>query len=572
MTNRDVANILNHIADILELLGENRFRVGAYRKAASVIDSLSKDINDVAEANELQKLPGIGAHIAERLEELLITGRMKYFEELKEMVPPGLVELTKVRGLGPRTASLLYEKLGITNLAQLEKAVSEHKLRDIKGLGAKTEENILKNLKEKETFEERILLAEGYEIAQEILEQLKSQPYILSAESAGSLRRMKRTIGDIDLLVSSEEPEKVMDFFTSLPQSIGVDAKGKTKSTITDISGRKVDIRVVPPESYGSALQYFTGSKDHSVHLRKIAKQKGLKLNEYGVFDAKTDEKLGGTTEEDMYSRLGLPVFEPELRENTGEIEAAYEKKLPKLITLKDIKGDLHTHTEKSDGLHKIEDMVAKAKELGYSYICISDHAESLKVAGGLTVAELEQQIKRIKDLNKKEKDFRILGGIELNIDNDGGVDYDEKMLQKLDFVAASIHSGFGQSKEQLTKRMIVAIENPSVNMICHPTAEIMNKRKPYALDFPTVFDAAAKNKTILELNSYPNRLDLKADYLRAAKKLGVEIAINTDSHNAKHLEYMFYGVAIARRGWLEKKDVVNTWPVEKLLKFVGKS
>ncbi|KKK70589.1 hypothetical protein LCGC14_2922460, partial [marine sediment metagenome] len=321
-------------------------------------------------------------------------------------------------------------------------------------------------MKEKETFEERILLAEGYEIAQEILEQFKTQPYILSAESAGSLRRMKRTIGDIDLLVSSKNPEKVMDFFTQLPQSIGVEAKGKTKSTITHESGRKVDIRVVEPESYGSALQYFTGSKEHSVHLREIAKQKGLKLNEYGVFDAKTNRKLGGAAEEEMYSSLGLPVIEPELREDHGEIEAAYEKRLPRLVKLEDIKGDLHAHTEKSDGLHTIEDMVAKAKELGYSYICISDHAERLKVAGGLSTKELNTQIKRIEDLNKKEKDFRILVGVELNIDNDGGVDYDEQMLKKLDFVAASIHSGFGQSKEQLTKRMITAIENPSVNMI----------------------------------------------------------------------------------------------------------
>ena len=571
MTNQDVADILDNIADILEILGESRFRILAYRKAANVIDTLPEDINDIDTADDLQKLPGIGTHIAERLEELLVTGRMKYFEELKEKVPPGLVELTKVRGLGPRTASLLYEKLGITNLAQLEKAVSEHKVRDVKGLGAKTEANILKNIKEKETFEERILLSESYEIVQDILEQLRSQPYVLMADAAGSLRRMRRTIGDIDLLVSSNEPEKVMDYFITIPQSIGVDAKGKTKSTITDISGRKVDIRVVPPESYGAALQYFTGSKEHSVHLREIAKQKGLKLNEYGVFDSETDKKLGGATEEDMYSRLDLPVIEPELREDHGEIEAAYEKRLPRLVKLEDIKGDLHAHTEKSDGLHTIEDMVAKAKELGYSYICISDHAQNLKVAGGLTVNELEKQIKRIDYLNKKEKDLRVLVGVELNIDNDGGVDYDEKMLKKLDFVAASIHSGFGQSKEQLTKRMITAIENPSVNMICHPTAEIINKRKPYALDLSAVFDAAAKNKTIMELNSFPSRLDLRAGYLRLAKKEGVKIAINTDAHNAKHLDYMFYGVAIARRGWLEKKDVVNTWPVEKLLKFVGK-
>ena len=273
-----------------------------------------------------------------------------------------------------------------------------------------------------------------------------------------------------------------------------------------------------------------------------------------------------------MYSRLDLPVIEPELREDHGEIEAAYDKKLPRLVKLKDIKGDLHTHTEKSDGLHSIEDMVAKAKVLGYTYICISDHAERLKVAGGLSAKELNAQIKKVDDLNKKEKDFRILVGVELNIDNDGGVDYDEKMLEKLDFVAASIHSGFGQSKEQLTKRMITAIENPSVNMICHPTAEIINKRKPYALDLSAVFDAAAKNKTIMELNSFPSRLDLRAGYLRLAKKEGVKIAINTDAHNAKHLDYMFYGVAIARRGWLEKKDVVNTWPIEKLLKFVEKS
>lgn len=571
MTNHDVANILDHIADILELLNESRFRVIAYRKAAGVVDSLTQDINEMPDAKQLQKLPGIGAHTAQRLEELLKTGRMKYYEELKSKVPPGLVELTKIRGFGPKSAVVVYDALGVTTLAELEKAAKEHKIREIKGLGTKTEDNILKNIKEMEQKEARILLAEAYPVAQEIVHNLREQTFVDNAEMAGSLRRMRRTIGDIDLLASSEKPEEVMDFFTTMSSVVEIQAKGKTKSTILHRSGRLVDLRVVTPEEYGSALQYFTGSKEHSVHLRGIAKEKGYKLSEYGIFEVKIGKRLGGRTEEDMYKPLGLPVFAPEMREDKGEIEAAYEGKLPDLITLADIKGDLHVHTKKSDGLNSIEDMVAKAKQLGYSYICISDHAERLKVAGGLTTEELQTQIENIAKLNKKEAGFRILVGVELNIDNEGNVDYNPKLLSKLDFVAASIHMGFNQSKEQLTERMLKAINNPSVNMICHPTAEILNQRRPYQIDLPKIFEAAAQTGTILELNSYPNRLDLRADYLRSAKKAGVKIAINTDAHNKNHLHFMFYGVAIARRGWLESSDVINTWPVEKLLDFVKK-
>lgn len=569
MTNKDVANILNHIADILEILGESRFRVVAYRKAASVVESLSQDINDITEAEKLQQLPGIGTHTAQRLEELLKTGRMKYYEEIKRKVPPGLVELTKIRGLGPKTAVVLNEALGVASIGQLKQAIKKHQIRDIKGLGAKTEENILRNLQEMEKHEERILLADAYPVAQEILVQLREQHFVLAAESAGSLRRMKRTIGDIDLLAASKEPDKVMDFFTGIPQAVRVEAKGKTKSTIMHRSGRYVDLRVVGPEEYGSALQYFTGSKEHSIHLRGIAKDRGYKISEYGIFDVKTERRLGGKTEDDIYAKLDLPVFPPEIREDRGEIELAYEGKLPKVITLEDIKGDLHVHSKKSDGLNSVEDMVEKAKELGYSYICISDHAERLKVAGGLTVDELKNQIEYIKKLNRQFKDFKVLVGAELNIDNEGNIDYSDELLAQLDFVSASIHSGFSQSKEQLTSRMVKAIEHPHIDLICHPTAEILNQRPPYQLDLPAVFEAAARTGTVLELNSYPNRLDLRADYLRAAKRRGVKISINTDAHTAGHLQYMFYGVAIARRGWLEKKDVINTWPLEKLLEFV---
>ncbi len=571
MTNSDVADILEHIADILELTGENRFKYLAYRKAAGVVESLPQDINEIADAKKLEKLPGIGAHIAERLEQLLKTGRMTYYEEIKSKVPPGLVELTRIRGFGPKSAVLVYETLGITTVAELEEAAKAHKLKDVKGLGAKTEENILRNISQIQEHGSRILLAEAYPIALEIVENLRYQPFVVDAEMAGSLRRMQRTIGDIDLLASSNEIEKVMDYFTQLPAVLRVEAKGKTKSTIVHRSGRNVDLRVVAPSEYGSALQYFTGSKEHSVHLRGIAKDRGYKISEYGIFDVKTEKRLGGTTEDEIYSRLDLPVFAPELREDKGEIEAAYDGRLPNLITPKDIKGDLHTHTKKSDGLNSLEDMVKEAKELGYSYICISDHAERLKVAGGLSVDELKEQIKRVADINKQQSDVRVLVGIELNIDNEGNVDYSPDLLAQLDFIGASIHAGFNQSKEQLTQRMLKAINNPFVNLICHPTAEILNQRAPYQLDMPRIFDEAAKTGTILELNSYPNRLDLKADYLREAKRRGVKIAINTDAHNKNHLLFMFYGVAIARRGWLEKEDVVNTWPLKKLLNFAHK-
>lgn len=571
MTNKEVAKVLSDIGDILSVTGESTFRVGAYFKAARVIESMADDINNIAKngPEELKKIPGVGAHIAERVFQLVNTGKMDYYEEVKKLVDPGVLALMRIPGMGPKKAKLINDLFGISSIGELEQAAKEHKLRDVKGLGAKTEDNILKSIEEYKAHHERILLSDAYPLAKEIVAELKKQPFVKKADFAGSLRRLKNTIGDIDILVSSKEPDKVSEFFSSMKGVARVLAKGKTKSAIIHLSGLEVDLRVVDPDEYGAALMYFTGSKEESVNLRGIAKKRGLKINEYGIFQIKDNKRLASKTEKDMFSALDLPYIIPQLRENKGEVEAAIENGLPEVIKLSDIKGDLHVHTKQSDGSNSIEEIVLKAIELGYEYIAITDHGEKLKFVGGLTPEELEKQAQAIKMLNKKYREITILSGSEVNIDNDGNIDYEEGVLKKLDVVSASIHSGFRQSKKQLTERAVKAIENPFVNIFSHPTGIILNKREPYQIDMDELFDAALRTGTALELNSYPNRLDLNEDYLKRAKAHGVKIAINTDSHNKDHLNFMFYGVATAQRGWLEKEDVINTWPLEKLLKFL---
>jgi DNA polymerase (family 10) len=573
MTNKEVARILNDIGDILQVTGESTFRIGAYHKAARVIETMADDINEVAKSgpDDLKNIPGIGAHLSDRIYQLVTTGKMDYYEEVKKTVDPGVIALMHIPGMGPKKAKLVNDLFGISTIDQLEEAAKNHKLKDVKGLGAKTEDNILKSIEEYRAHHERILLSDAYPLAKEIVAELKRQPFVEKADFAGSLRRLKSTIGDIDILVASKEPDKASTYFTTMKSVSRVLAKGKTKSAIVHESGLEVDLRVVDPDEYGAALMYFTGSKEESIALRGIAKKRGLKINEYGIFRTKDNKRLASKTEDDMYAALGLPYIIPQLRENKGEVEAAYENRLPKVIKIKDIKGDLHAHTKKSDGSNSIEEMVVKAIELNYQYIAITDHAENLKFVGGLTPEELDKQARTIAKLNKKYDEITILTGSEVNIDNDGKIDYEEEVLKKLNVVSASIHSGFGQSREQLTERAVKAIENPYVNVFSHPTGVILNKREPYQIDMDKVFEAAVRTGTALELNSYPNRLDLNEDYLKKAKEMGVKIAINTDAHNKDHLNYIFYGVATAQRGWLEKKDVINTWNLKKLLEFLKK-
>ncbi len=571
MDNQDVAFILDEIGEMLEIEGETPFKIRAYHRAAHTIRGLSEDINEIYKDNRLQKIPGVGKGIAERIAELIETGKLAYYEELRAHVPPGLLRLMGIPGVGPKKARLFYDKLGITTIEELLRAADEHKLKDLPGMGLKTEENVRRGIIEFQHLRERILLSEAYPLSDNIIRQLKKYDFILKASAAGSLRRMKETIGDIDILVASSNLKETMDIFCGLPEVVHILAKGETKSSVVTRVGLQVDLRVVSLEQYGAALQYFTGSKEHNIHLRDIAKKKGFKVNEYGVFEVKTGKRIGGVTEKEVYNLLGMEWIPPTLRENKGEIEADIADALPNIIELSDVKGDLHVHSNWSDGLSKIEEVANDAKKRGYNYIAISDHAEKLKVAGGLTANDYRRQWEEIKKVNQEIDGFVILRGAEVNIDNEGKVDFDEDFLKEFDIITASVHSGFTQSKEQLTKRILGAIYNKHVNIIGHPTGRILGKRPPYPLDLKEIFKAAAETGTFLELNSFPDRLDLKDDYLREAKEMGVKFAINTDAHSVGQLRYMFYGVATAQRGWLEPKDVLNTYPLEEMMKMLGK-
>lgn len=571
MENEQVAAILDEIGDMLDIQGESPFRVRAYHRAANSIRSLSEDINVIAQEGRLKTLPAVGEGLAERIEELLSTGKMTYYEQLKEQVPPRLLELMQIPSVGPKKAKLFYDELHITSLDELLEAVKAKRIHTLKGMSEKTEENVLKGIELLRQSRERILLSEAYPIARRFVETLRQQPFVKRADMAGSLRRMKETIGDIDLLTSSTEPLKVMDFFCSMPEVDRVLAKGETKSSIIAKNGLQLDLRVVSPEEYGSALQYFTGSKEHSIHLRDIAKKQGFKISEYGIFDVKTDNRLGGEKEEDIYLRLNMDWMPPTLREDKGEIEQALKHHLPKLVELNDIQGDLQVHSTWSDGLSRISELAETAKRLGYKYIALTDHAQKLRIAGGMTLEEIKERKGEIEKVNAEQDEVVVLNGVELNIDNEGKVDYEDDVLKNFDVVIASIHTGFGQTEEQLTKRTCAAMENPYIYMIAHPTGRIIGKRPPYAINMEKVFDCAAKTGTILEINSFPDRLDLKDDHVREAKRRGLKIAINTDAHIAGHLPYMMYGVATAQRGWLEPQDVINTYPLEKLKEALKK-
>ncbi|MDI6690124.1 MAG: DNA polymerase/3'-5' exonuclease PolX [Actinomycetota bacterium] len=566
MTNEEVANILDEIADLLDIRGEMSFKVQAYHRAANSIRSLREDINVLYKEGNLREVPAVGKGIAEKIMELLETGSLPYYEDLKEEIPPSLVELMRIPGLGPKKAKFLYDTLSITTIDELLEAARTHRLRGLKGMSAKTEENIIRGIQQLRRARERILLFEAHPIAERFIKNLRRQDFVERADMAGSLRRMKETIGDIDLLAASYEPHKVMDYFCHMPEVAQVLMKGDTKSSIIARNGLQIDLRVVSPDQYGSALQYFTGSKEHNVHLREIARKKGLKINEYGIFEMEVDRRIGGEKEEEIYEVLGMPYIPPVLREDRGEIERGIEDSLPRLIQLEDVRGDLHVHSSWTDGLSKIKRIAEAAIELGYEYVAICDHAEQLKVAGGLTKKELRAQAEEIMRLNEELDGITIMCGIELNIDNDGRVDYEDEFLKELNIVVASIHGGFRQPEDQLTKRTLSAIYNEYIDIIGHPTGRILGKREPYAIDLKTIFKAAAETNTILELNSFPDRLDLNDIQLREAKEgYGIKFAINTDAHSAAQLAYIKYGVATAQRGWLEPEDVINTYPLDKL-------
>ncbi len=564
MKNLEIAEKLNKMAELLEL-NEVEFKPRAYRKAAMTVESLSEDIEKIAKEDKLEELPGIGKHIAQKIKDMIATGTFKAYEELKKETPIDVDALESIEGIGPKTVKKLYKELGVKTVQDLEKAAKEGRIREIEGLGPTVEGNILKGIEFSKKGKGRVLLGFALPSAQEIINSLKELKEVNQLSLAGSLRRRKETIGDIDILATSSRPEKVMDFFTSMKNVADIIAKGRTKSSIRLDSGIQADLRVVEDKSFGAAMQYFTGSQAHNIRLRRIAIEKKLKLSEYGLFD-KNGKAVAGKTEQDVYKKLGLQYIEPELREDNGEVEAAQKGKLPKLIGYNEIKGDLHVHTNWSDGTESIETMSNAAQNLGYKYIAITDHIGNLKIANSLDEKRILKQIKEIEKINKKSG-IRILTGAEVNIREDGKLDMSDSILKKLDVVVASIHSGFKNPKEKIMGRLISAAENSNVDIIGHPTGRKIGTREAIDIDFDLLFDKCRETSTALEVNAWPERLDLNDANIKAAIKSGVNLAVSTDAHSTEHLKFMQFGIATARRGWAEAKNILNTLHVEKLLK-----
>ena len=575
MQNSEVVQTFRDIASILQIKGENPFRIRAYERAAQNIEGLSEDLSGFLKRDALSEIPGIGNDLADKIKEYAATGKIKMYERLKRSVPAGLLDLLDVPSVGPKTAKLLYEKLKIKNIPQLEAAIKKNKLRSIFGIKEKTAANILKGIEILKRGRERLPLAQADLIAQEFLEALKRLPEVKKISVAGSLRRQKETVRDIDILVVSNQPQKLMRSFISLPQVKDVQARGETKSSVRTAEGIQVDCRVVKMGSYGAALIYFTGSKNFNIRLRQLAIKKGLKINEYGIFSVAKGGVQGrfiaGKAEEEVFKTLGLQYIEPELREDTGELELARKKGLPELLQLKDIRGDLHVHSSWSDGADSIEGLALAAKKLGYSYIGVTDHSQSLKIAGGLAPAELTKKKKEIEKVNKKIKNFRVLFGTEAEIDSSGRIDYKDELLKQFDIVIAAVHSGFKQPKEQLTGRITRACANKYVHIIAHPTGRLWGTREAYEVDLDKIFRVAKETNTCLEINAFLNRMDLNGLNAARGKQLGARFAIGTDSHSAQWLGNMKFGVSIARRGWLTRGDVINTLSVDKLLRVIKK-
>ncbi len=564
MHNRAIAAMFNDIADMLEVKNESPFRITAYRRAARALEGLTEDVAAVAARGELEQIPGIGKGTAEKIQEFLQTGTSTYYEELRASLPPGITELMSVPEVGPKTAMLLYERLGIKTIDELEQACKAGKVRKLPRMGEKTEENILKGIALLRRTKERLPIGQVLPHAQELVEALQALREVKQVGVAGSLRRMKETIGDIDILVTSPKAGPVMDVFTTFPKVKQVLAKGPTRSSVVLDMGIQADVRVVEPESFGAALQYFTGSKEHNVKLREKAVRKGLKINEYGVFEVKSDRRVAGRTEEEVYAAVGLPWIPPEIREDQGEIELAERGTLPVLIGPTDIRGDLQMHTRWSDGSDSIEEMARAAKALGYEYIAITDHSQSLKFVGGVTVEELREHIKAAKKASDKIG-IAVLMGTECDVLPNGRLDYPDEVLRDLDVVVCSVHSRLRMPRGEMTARIIKAMENPHADILGHPTGRLLGQREAYEVDVEKVLETARRTKTALEINASPQRLDLNDVHAKMARERGVTLVISTDAHNRYQLKYMEFGIGVARRAWVEAKDVLNTLPLPQL-------
>ncbi len=568
--NAELAKAMRDIGFLTEVEdGDNaQFKARAYYRAADTIASLLENVADIYGRQGvagLLEIPSIGKAIAAKIEEFIKTGRMRHLEELKEKIPINVDEFYGIEGIGPKTVKMLYDKLQIKSLAELETAASQGRLRNVPGFTERKEQDILKRIEFFKRGKGRRIIGEIYPLAKQIEARLLKVQGVKKAVAAGSLRRMKETIGDIDYLVVADDPEKVMEFFVRMPEVDEVIGRGPAKAFVRLAGNIDADLLVVPEESWGSALQYFTGSKEHSVETRKIAIAKGLRLNEWGVF--KGDKRVAGATEEQVYQSLGLQWIPPEIRENAGEIVLAKKNQLPELIEYGSLKGDLQVHSENSDGTATIEEMARAAREFGLDYIAITDHTKSLALAGGLDEDELMEQIDRIAEINDRLEGVRVLSSAEVNIMKDGSLDMPSNVLDKLDIVGAAIHSNFNLPIDIQTERLVKAAKNPSVDILFHPTGRLINKREGYPVDIEKVIEAALDTNTVLEIDAHYDRLDLKDEYVRMAARKGVKLVIDSDAHHPIHFAYLMFGIAQARRGWARQQDVLNTLPTDKLLK-----
>ncbi len=567
--NDAVEAVLLEYADLLSILTEEPHRPRSYEKAARAVGGYPADITQF-DVKRLQGIPNVGSSIAGKIHEFLQTGSIGALEELRAQIPQGVRALTAIPGLGPKRAMILYEQLGVASVDELLGAVNEGRLAEIKGFGKKTADNILRSIQQMGSSARRVLVNVALDVAEDLLRQLKELKEVRRATYAGSLRRMAETIGDVDLLIASAKPSPVMDRFVSLPVVDRVMAHGEAKSSVVTTGGLQVDLRVIAREAWGAGLMYFTGSKAHNIRLREMAIRKGLRLNEYGLFRVKSGKLIVAETEKEVYERLGLPFIPPTLREDRGEIEAAQAGELPKVLEQKDLRGDLHTHTNLTDGLAPLEEMLQAAAAMKYAYYAVTDHAPQLFMQR-MTDEKMLAQRDRLRALQATYPSMTLLHGSELNIDPQGGVDWPEEFLAGFDVLVASVHTQFNLSKDEMTRRIIRAMENPYVNILGHPTARLIGKRPPIEFDLEEVFRAAARTGTALEVNGFPDRLDLKDEHILWARRHGVKFAVDTDSHASLHLSHMRFGVAMAQRGWLTKDDVINTWPLAKLRRFLDK-
>lgn len=567
---KDLSRLFGRMADLLEIRGENVFRIRAYRRAAQTLDAFSGELQRRVNDGTLEKMSGIGKDLALKITEFSQTGQIQSYERLVKSMPKGVVDLLEVPGLGPKGTKLISEQLKVTNLRQLKAAAQSHRIRTLPGFSEKKEANLLKGMEILQSARSRMDLGTATALAMELMAFLKKQSGVKRVAIAGSLRRLRETIGDIDLLATAGQSGKVTAGFAQASFSERVLVCGQTKTSILTKEGVQVDLRVVAPEAFGAALQYFTGSKEHNVRLRERATRRGLKVNEYGVFRLQSGKKVAGREEEDVYKALELPWIPPEMREDTGEVEAAARGQLPSPVDLKDIRGDFHVHTNASDGTAKLEDLPAAGAARGYQYLVVTDHSRSLKVANGLSIERLRSRMRRIDALNRQKHRCRLLKGAEVDILPDGRMDYPDDVLKELDVVVGSVHSAFKQDSATMTCRILRAIHNPYVTILGHPTGRLMGSREGYAVDLDAIFKAAKDTGTALELNGQPRRLDLSSSAARKARDMGAMLAISTDSHSLAQLDQMTFGLGLARRAWVESDQVLNAMSLARLQRWVS--